>query len=46
MQILTVNHWTEPGVPMEELGEGLKELNGDYNPTGRTISTNPRLPGA
>jgi hypothetical protein len=27
MQILTANYWTEPGIPMKELGEGLKELN-------------------
>jgi hypothetical protein len=28
MQILTANHLTEPDSPMEELGEGMKELKG------------------
>ena len=28
IRILTANHWTEVGAPMEELGEGLKELKG------------------
>jgi hypothetical protein len=32
MQILTANHWTKPGDPMEELGEGLKELKGIETP--------------
>jgi hypothetical protein len=26
VQILTVNHWTEVGTPIEELWEGLKEM--------------------
>ena len=26
--MLAVNHWTECRVPVEELGEGLKELKG------------------
>ena len=38
MQILTLNHWTEVGTPMGELGEGLKEQK---ETTGRaTVSTN------
>ena len=28
--MLTANHWTEHRDPMEELGEGLKELKGPY----------------
>jgi len=28
MQILIANHWTEPGIPMEGLEEGMKELKG------------------
>ena len=41
MQILTANYWTEVGTHIEELGEGLKELKVDGNPTGRpTLSTN------
>jgi hypothetical protein len=32
MQILRANHWAEVMDPMEELGEGLKELKGIATP--------------
>jgi hypothetical protein len=32
MQIFTANHWIEVRTNMEELEEGLKELNGIANP--------------
>ena len=31
-QMLTANHWTEQGTPMEELEKGLKELKGFATP--------------
>jgi hypothetical protein len=47
--MLTANHQIKQGTPVEELGEGLKELKGFKNPIGRaTISTKqtpPELPG-
>jgi len=32
MQMLAATHWTEDWVPMEEIGEGLKELKGFATP--------------
>jgi hypothetical protein len=32
MQILTANHWTDPGTTVEELGKELKELMGITKP--------------
>jgi hypothetical protein len=37
--MLTANHWTARGTPMEELEKGLKELKG-LHPIKTKISTN------
>jgi hypothetical protein len=36
MQILTVNHWTEPGDPNERIKGTAEGAKGECNPIGRT----------
>jgi hypothetical protein len=47
MHILTANLWTELGILLEELGEGLKELNGiatPYEEQQYQLTGPPRVP--
>jgi hypothetical protein len=40
MQKLTSNQWTEPWEPNARAKERTEGAEGDYNPIGRTMSTN------
>jgi hypothetical protein len=44
MQILTAKHWTKPRESNGRVSGKIEGAEGDYNPIGRTISTNRTAP--